>query len=209
LFNAHAHAPQSFNAGFPKRIFFFDVLKFNQGHKTDFIIALFRGRSRCYKCYSLAGYNNVVSKPMLIYLDYNCFQRSFDDLSDNRIALEALACQEIFSGAEQERWTLVWSFMHEDETSLCPFPMRKFAALKLAELCKKLIGPTEGIRQTALEYQRHASLSAKDAVHAACATHVSAKCFVSCDDQLVRQINRLPEAIKAFNPVEFVRKEQL
>ena len=32
----------------------------------------------------------------LIYLDYNCFQRGFDDPRQIRIQMEALACQEIF-----------------------------------------------------------------------------------------------------------------
>ena len=39
----------------------------------------------------------------LIYLDYNCFQRSFDDPHQVRIQMEALACQEIFILAEKER----------------------------------------------------------------------------------------------------------
>ena len=36
----------------------------------------------------------------LIYLDYNCFQRGFDDLRQTRIKMEALACQEILTQAE-------------------------------------------------------------------------------------------------------------
>jgi hypothetical protein len=31
----------------------------------------------------------------LLYLDYNCFQRGFDDPGQVRIQIEALACQEI------------------------------------------------------------------------------------------------------------------
>ena len=38
----------------------------------------------------------------LIYLDYNCFQRGFDDLRQIRIQMEALACQAIFVGAEAD-----------------------------------------------------------------------------------------------------------
>jgi hypothetical protein len=60
----------------------------------------------------------------LIYLDYNCFQRRFDDPSQIRIQLEALACEEIFLRAEIEEIQLAWSFMHADETLLCPFPNR-------------------------------------------------------------------------------------
>jgi hypothetical protein len=36
----------------------------------------------------------------LLYLDYNCFQRGFDDPQQIRIQMEALACQEIFVRAE-------------------------------------------------------------------------------------------------------------
>ena len=45
----------------------------------------------------------------LIYLDYNCFQRRFDDPSQIRIQLEALACEEIFLRAEIEEVRLAWS----------------------------------------------------------------------------------------------------
>jgi hypothetical protein len=37
----------------------------------------------------------------LIYLDYNCFQRGFDDPRQIRMQMEALACQEIFTRAEE------------------------------------------------------------------------------------------------------------
>ncbi|GFP31648.1 hypothetical protein HKBW3S44_01941, partial [Candidatus Hakubella thermalkaliphila] len=47
----------------------------------------------------------------LIYLDYNCFQRGFDDPRQIRIQMEALACQEIFIRAEEDLVRLVWSFM--------------------------------------------------------------------------------------------------
>jgi len=55
----------------------------------------------------------------LIYLDYNCFQRGFDDPRQIKIQLEALACEEIFAKAERKKVRLVWSFMHEDENILC------------------------------------------------------------------------------------------
>mgnify|MGYP001769342563 FL=1 len=54
----------------------------------------------------------------VIYLDYNCFQRRFDDSSQIKIQLEAMACEEIFLRAEIEEVKLAWSFMHEDETLL-------------------------------------------------------------------------------------------
>lgn len=38
----------------------------------------------------------------MLYLDYNCFQRGFDDSRQFRIRMEALACEEIFARAEDD-----------------------------------------------------------------------------------------------------------
>lgn len=73
---------------------------------------------------SLSAQNSASGGP-LVYLDYNCFQRGFDDPAQVRIQMEALACQEISARTARSEITLAWSFMHEDETILCPFPVRR------------------------------------------------------------------------------------
>jgi hypothetical protein len=60
-----------------------------------------------------------------IYLDYNCFQRPFDNPLETRIQIEALACLEVIRLADEGEVELVWSFMHEDESRLCPYPDRR------------------------------------------------------------------------------------
>lgn len=90
----------------------------------------------------------------LIYLDHNCFQRGVDDPRQIRIQMEALACQEVFLRAEQDMVRLVWSFMHQDEAILCPFPERKYEVLRLNILCKVRIGPDEEIHRLALSFQK-------------------------------------------------------
>lgn len=76
---------------------------------------------------------------------YNCFQRRFDDPNQIRIQIEALACQEIFNRAETQTVQLIWPFVHEDETLLCPFPERQEFALELSTLCQIRIGPEDAI----------------------------------------------------------------
>jgi predicted nucleic acid-binding protein len=49
-------------------------------------------------------------------------------------------------------------------------------------------------------------LSAKDALHLACASQVGAACFVTCDDGLIRQAKRLRLALAILNPVDYVRQ---
>jgi len=144
----------------------------------------------------------------LVYLDYNCFQRGFDDPGQVRIQMEALACQEIFMMAERNEVRLAWSFMHQDETLLCPFPARKYEALRLATLCNVRVAPKEKISQLAQPFQQSGGLSAKDAIHLACAVEIKAHYFLTCDDKLMKQAKKLNLALVLMNPVDYIRQEK-
>ncbi len=144
----------------------------------------------------------------LLYLDYNCFQRGFDDPRQIRIQMEALACEEIFVRAEQDEPNLIWSFMHYDETLLCPFPERKYAVLRLATLCKTRLGPGEQIHRLALSFQQRGRLGAKDSIHLACAQYAKADFFLTCDDRLTKQVESLNLRLRVTNPVDYVRLER-
>ena len=145
----------------------------------------------------------------LIYLDYNCFQRGFDDPRQIRIQMEAWACQEIFIRAEGDEIRLVWSFMHEDETILCPFPERKYEVLRLATLCKVRVGPEEEIYKLARSFQEKRGLPPKDAIHLACASYTKAGFFLTCDDRLVKQARQLKLEIVVMNAVDYIREEEI
>ncbi|MCP2732516.1 hypothetical protein [Limnofasciculus baicalensis] len=143
----------------------------------------------------------------LIYLDYNCFQRRFDDSSQIRIQMEALACQEIFNKAETQTLQLIWSFMHNDETQLCPFPERRDFAWELSTLCQTRIAPEPAIYTLAQFFMEQGKFSAKDILHVACASHARADFFLTCDDALLRQARKLTLACEAMNPVDYIRRE--
>ena len=144
----------------------------------------------------------------LIYLDYNCFQRGFDDARQARIRMEALACEAVFAKAEEGDVRLVWSFMHEDETVLCPFPERTLEVASLSALCSVRIGPVDEIRSLALSFREWVRLSAKDAVHLACACHAGAQVFLTCDDDLLRLSGQLDVDLDVLNPVDYVRRKE-
>jgi hypothetical protein len=143
----------------------------------------------------------------LVYLDYNCFQRRFDDPGQTRIQIEALACQEIFNRAESKTVQLIWSFMHEDESLLCPFPERRDFALELSTLCQIRIAPEETIYTLAQALLRQGNFSAKDILHVACAVHAQADLFITCDDALLRQTRKLTLSFEVMNPVDYIRRE--
>ena len=143
----------------------------------------------------------------LIYLDYNCFQRGFDDPLQTRIQLEAIACQDIFTKVQTGQLRLIWSFMHQDETNLCPFLERKYAILGMASICQVRLGPQEEVSQLAKSFQEVGNFSSKDAIHLACAVYVKADFFLTCDDKLKNQGQKLNLEIGIMNPVEYIRRE--
>lgn len=143
---------------------------------------------------------------VLIYLDYNCFQRGFDDPNQVKIQMEALACQELFIKAERGNIQLIWSFMHEDENLLCPFPDRKMEVFRLSNLCKVRIGPEREIYDNAKLFQQRGGFSAKDAIHLSCAYYIKAGFFLTCDDELIKQAKKLNLKIKVMNPVDYIRE---
>ncbi|MEW6202838.1 MAG: PIN domain-containing protein [bacterium] len=116
-----------------------------------------------------------------------------------------MACQDIFEKAERGEIQLVWSFMHEDETILCPFPERKYEVIRLSNLCKVFVEPEENIYKIAKSLQRKGRLESKDAVHLACAHYINADFFLTCDDKLIKQAKRLKLKIKVLNPVDYIR----
>jgi predicted nucleic acid-binding protein len=141
----------------------------------------------------------------LLYLDYNCFQRGFDDLRQLRIRREAEACQRIFALAENGQVELVWSFIHDEETALCPFPTRRVDALRLARFCRKHIAHDTEILFQALEYQQRGGLSAKDALHLASAMFAKAEFLLTCDDSFQKRALRLKLNLPILNPLEYIR----
>lgn len=143
----------------------------------------------------------------LIYLDYNCFQRPFDDQSQVRIRLEALACLEIFIRTEANEMAIIWSFMHEDENRICPFPERQYEVLRLSTICRKRVGPEEDVLNLAESVKKQAKLSAKDALHFACALYAEADYFLTCDDVLLKRAGRVDTKMRVMNPVDYIRQE--
>ena len=142
----------------------------------------------------------------LLYLDYNCFQRGFDDLTQARIKMEAIACQEIFTQGEKGKVNLVWSFMHQDETLLCPFPLRKYAVLNMANICQVKIPPQIEIIDLAKSFQQQTKLSSKDSIHVAAAEYIKVNFFLTCDDNLIKQALKLDLSTKIMNPIDYIRQ---
>ncbi len=99
--------------------------------------------------------------------------------------------------------------MHDDENSFCPFPARRVEIIRLGRACSIRVSPVEAIRVQAHELQRAGRLSAKDALHVACALHAKADWFLTCDDQLIKGAGRLNLGLHVSNPVAYVAAQAI
>jgi predicted nucleic acid-binding protein len=73
------------------------------------------------------------------------------------------------------------------------------------------ITPSPQIVKVGRRIIKGSKLKPRDALHVACAESGGCDYFVTCDDALIRAVNRNRSVaqlkIKAVNPVEFIRRE--
>lgn len=142
--------------------------------------------------------------PRRLYLDTSVYNRPFDDLSQPRIWLEALAFSTILQMIELGSVESVNSDVLEFENSRNPFSHRRAWVrfyLGLATHHQKL---DESIRKRAQVYESQ-RLGSIDALHLACAEEANAEYFITCDDRIIKRYQG--EALKVMNPVNYVISE--
>ena len=148
----------------------------------------------------------------MIYFDMNIYNRIFDDQSQNRIRLETEAINMIFNAIDQNKYSLLWSFVLEDENNRNPFLERRSYIKILSKSCKAEIEPSDGILEAAKNIMFASNTKAKDSLHIACAVEYGARYFLTCDDDLIKKLQSSDKKwnknnIKVYNPIDFVRNE--
>jgi predicted nucleic acid-binding protein len=145
-----------------------------------------------------------------LYLDMNIYKRPFDDQSQMRIRLETVAITMIFALIESGQISARWSFVLAYENSRDPISERRDFVEYLARCCESAIEPAESIRRLAQQLADTHQIRARDALHLASAELSNCDYFVTCDDRLVRQGQRLRElgvlTLQVVNPVDFMQE---
>ncbi|MCK4392919.1 PIN domain-containing protein [Candidatus Bipolaricaulota bacterium] len=142
--------------------------------------------------------------PRRLYLDTSVYNRPFDDLSQPRVWLEALAFAVILQMLESGSVKLVNSEVLEFENSRNPFLHRKAWVSFYLSLATDYQESNESIRKRA-EGLENQGLAPVDALHLACAEESKAEYFITCDDRIIKRYQR--EGLKVMNPVNFVISE--
>jgi len=141
---------------------------------------------------------------MLLYLDLNCFNRPFDDQSQERIARETEAVLHILQRALDGTDALAWSAVLTFENSKHPIPERRDEIGSWAQRATIQVGIDGRVSRRARELAE-GGINPLDAAHLACAEVASCDRFLTCDDRLLSRVQRFPLELPVQNPWNYVK----
>ena len=138
-----------------------------------------------------------------IYLDNCCYNRPFDDLSQEKVRNEAAAKVFIQSLVQYKSLTLYYSFMSLYEINDNPFPGNREHVLNFVKeyasvyISTKRMDEIEELTNQIMQ----TGIKKKDAVHLACSIIAECHYFITTDKRIM---NWRTDQIKIVNPVGFV-----
>ena len=148
--------------------------------------------------------NGTITPEVLrIYMDLCCLNRPFDDISQDRVYLEAEAVLSIISHCEKGKWILVSSGAIDIELSKLPDVDRYEQIQALYAVASERIRLTEQIAKKAAFFQQN-GLKPFDSLHLALAEIGEADVFLTTDDRLVRTAKRFDLRVRIANPVSWL-----
>ena len=127
---------------------------------------------------------------MIIYMDTCCLNRPFDDLSQDRVYLEAEAALSTISQCEKGEWTLIASGAIDFELSKLSDTDRYEQVQILYAAARERIKLTDEAEQRAVFFQEH-GLKPFDSLHLALAENNGADVFLTTDDRLLRTVQKI------------------
>ena len=136
---------------------------------------------------------------MRLYIDLSCFNRPFDDQSQDRIRRETEAVfavlRRIIAGSD----TWVLSFENDKH----PKPDRRDEIAVWKARSERSIAVNADLEERSHEIAQQ-GIPALDAAHLASAEAGWAEIMLTCDDVVLRRAPRLGLALRALNPVAYL-----
>ena len=137
---------------------------------------------------------------MKIYMDVCCLNRPFDDLSQDRVYLEAEAVLAIISRCEKSDWTLLASGAIDFELSKISDVDRLEQVQALYAVASERVNTTYAVEQRAAALLLQ-GLKPFDSLHVALAESCGADVFLTTDDHILRAAKRVGFSINIANPL--------
>jgi hypothetical protein len=142
---------------------------------------------------------------MRLYIDLSCFNRPFDDQSQERIRLETEAILSVLTRVVEGKETLLWSWVMSFENSKHPRPDRRDEIAVWQTRAERTVELSNSIQERAREFAQQ-GIRALDAAHLAAAEIGGAEVVLTCDAVMVRRAARLGLRLRVLNPMAYLRE---
>lgn len=135
-----------------------------------------------------------------IYLDCCCFNRPFDDISQEKIRHECEAILTIVSNCELGVWDVFRSDVLDDEIDRIVNPIKKLKVLKLYSSATIGVEINNEIIARAKKFQQTVNLKSFDALHLAGAEYGKADILLTTDNKFISRAKASDSKIRVANP---------
>lgn len=140
---------------------------------------------------------------MIIYLDNCCYNRPFDDQTQERIHLESEAILTILRRGQAGTYKIAGSEILELEMERMHDEAKKQWVKELYKTVTVRIQYSKEIRKRSQEIMEQSKIRTFDSLHIAAAESVGADVMLTTDDKLEKMAERLELKIKVRNPLRF------
>lgn len=143
-----------------------------------------------------------------VYLDVCCFNRPYDDQTQDRIRLEAEAVLLILRRVEAGDWRFTVSEAVTQEIDEIPDSERRERILALLHPAYRVM-PIRVRQIERAEQLEQVSFRFLDAVHVACAEDAAVDVLLTTDDRLIKAARRQGEhvLVRVANPLLWLAEE--
>lgn len=140
---------------------------------------------------------------MQLYVDLNCFNRPFDDQTQERVQSETDAVFAILRRIAAGTDNLIWSWALWFENSKHPIADRRDEIAQWQQVASLFVPLNDSLRQRARAFAA-GGITALDALHLASAESGGADVLITCDDIFLRRARRLDLTLRVLNPVAYL-----
>ena len=141
---------------------------------------------------------------MTLYLDNCCYNRPFDDQTQDRIHIESEAILAVLKACENGMITILSSPIVRMEIDKFSNADKREKVLTLYSLANPDIPFTEEIKKRAEEIRTNSSIRVMDSLHVATAEAGKADAMLTTDDKLIKACAKLVLGVKVVNPITFL-----
>ena len=143
---------------------------------------------------------------MKLYLDNCCYNRPFDDQSQERVHLESEAVLIILRRGQRKIDTIIGSAVLDLEMNHMADPVKRAKVKELYITAGIWISYTEEIYRRAQEIRGQSKIQAFDSLHIAAAESAGADFLITTDDRLEKMAGRMALNVRVANPLAYLKE---